>query len=108
MSEGGELIGSCDGTMINTREDRWREVKALRFEHAGGSYAAAYLENAASFVPRLKKAAEQLGGVQAGRCVFVSDCAEWITQGVRDLPAADQPGGRRDRSGFRRKPSSWR
>ena len=88
VSEGGELIGSCDGTMINTREDRWREVKALRFEHAGGSYAAAYLENAASFVPRLKKAAERLGGIRAGRCVFVSDCAEWITQGVREqLPS---------------------
>ena len=116
MPEGGQLLGSCDGTMVNTREDGWRELKALRFEqvpHAGESgdvqataataqianeislsarsasqarvrYAGAYLENAQAFAPRLRQAAEHLGQHQAGRCVFVSDCAEWITHAVRD------------------------
>lgn len=113
---GGQLVGSCDGTMVNTREDGWRELKALRFEqvpHAEESrevqataapaqitneislsprsasqarvrYAGAYLENAQAFAPRLKQAAEHLGQHQAGRCVFVSDAAEWITHAVRD------------------------
>ena len=119
VPEGGQLLGSCDGTMVNTREDGWRELKALRFEHgphagesgdvqttpgtpgilqnetapdhtSGGTsgggvrYAGAYLENAQAFAPRLRQAAEQLGRHQAGRCVFVSDCAEWITHAVAD------------------------
>jgi len=88
VSPGDDLIGSCDGTMIHTRETGWREVKAMRFDHPGGRYAAAYLENAEAFTPRLKAAADQLGQHQAARCIFVSDCAEWISGGVKhQLPS---------------------
>ena len=79
------LRGSCDGTMVNTREDRWREVKAARFGHAGGEYALASLDTAEAFVPKMAALAHALEG--SGKKVFVSDCAEWITKGVeRELP----------------------
>lgn len=84
VEPGGELVGSCDGTMVHTREDRWREVKALHFAHAGGCYGGAWLENAQAFTPRLHQVAQQLGQDRAGRCVFVSDCAEWISHGVQE------------------------
>jgi hypothetical protein len=39
-------------------------------------------------VPRLKQAAQRLGHVHARRCIFVSDCAEWIGGAVREqLPS---------------------
>jgi hypothetical protein len=81
--EGADLVGSCDGTMVNTRQDRWREVKAMQFRHAGGVYAAAYLEDAHAFAPRLRRVADRLGRHRAGRCIFVSDCAEWIGGAVK-------------------------
>lgn len=84
--EGELLCGSCDGTMVNTREDRWREVKAARFRHDGGEYALATLEGVEGFVPKLTRLAKALEG--AGKPVFVSDCAEWITRAV----AAHLPG----------------
>lgn len=83
VPEGADLVGSCDGTMVNTREDRWREIKAMQFRHAGGVYAGAWLEDAGSFAPRLKQAADQLGQHQARRCIFVTDCAEWISGAVK-------------------------
>ena len=87
VEPGHDLIGSCDGTMVNTREDRWRELKAMRFEHEHGVYAEAYLEKTGSFSPRLKQVAEMLGQAHAGRCVFVSDCAGWIDKAVaKQLP----------------------
>lgn len=84
VARGDDLIGSCDGTMVNTRQDGWREVKAMHFAHGGGVYAAAYLENAASFAPRLKQAAGRLGHEHARRCIFVSDCAEWISIAAKE------------------------
>lgn len=85
VSEGDPLVGSCDGTMVHTRENnRWREIKAMRFEHAGGVHSGAFLESADAFTPRLKHVAQQLGSERAGRCVFVSDCAEWIIRGVAE------------------------
>jgi hypothetical protein len=88
VAQGDDLVGSADGTMVNTRQDGWREVKAMHFAHSGGVYAAAYLENAARFVPRLKQAADALGQRQARRCIFVSDCAEWISVAVKEqLPS---------------------
>ena len=38
---------------MNTREDKWREVKAARFSHAGGEYALATLEAVEGFVPKM-------------------------------------------------------
>ena len=96
---GDEVVGSCDGTMVNTRENQWREVKALRFEHTvvkheegreervSVVYGAAYLEKAPTFTPRLAQTAERLGADDAKRRVFVADCAEWISLAVkRKLP----------------------
>lgn len=78
--DGDVLFGSCDGTMVNTREDQWREVKAARFRHGGGEYALATLESAEAFVPKMATLAKALEG--EGKPVFVSDCAEWITRAV--------------------------
>ena len=87
VKAGEELVGSCDGTSVNTRETGWREIKAFRFEHAGGRYGGAYLERVAEFVPQMVRATDRLKAGQAGRRLFLSDMAEWITDAVaRDLP----------------------
>lgn len=79
----GELLwGSCDGTMVNTREDKWREVKAARFSHAGGEYATATLESVEGFVPKMTSLAKALTPSNPGKLAFTSDCAEWITKAV--------------------------
>ncbi len=84
---GEELLGSCDGTSVRTRETAWREIKAFRFEHAGGCYGGAYLEHVAEFVPRMVTATKRLKAEQANRRLFLSDMAIWITDAVaRDLP----------------------
>lgn len=88
VARGAELIGSCDGTSVRTRETGWREVKAFRFEHGGGAYGGAYLENAEQFVPRMVQAARRVGAQQAGRLLFLSDMAIWIIQSV----ASELPG----------------
>lgn len=87
-AEGEMLWGSCDGTMVNTREDRWREVKAARFRHMGGEYALATLEGVQEFVPKMVQLAKALTPEKAGPLAFTSDCAEWITHAV----AAHLPG----------------
>ena len=84
VADGGELIGSCDGTMLHTRETGWREVKSYRFEHAAGKYGGAYLEKVDDFVPRLAETAQRLGARKAGRCLFLSDMAEWIRLAVAE------------------------
>jgi hypothetical protein len=87
VDNGEELVGSCDGTSVNTRETGWREVKAFRFEHAGGRYGGAYLERVAQFSPQMVKATERLQAGQAGHRLFLSDMAQWIIDTVaRDLP----------------------
>ena len=89
MGKDTDLVGSCDGTMVNTREDGWRELKAYRYEHAGGVCGGASLERSARFVPRLRAAAEQMRAGRARRIFFVSDAAEWIDKGVAvQLPTA--------------------
>ena len=81
------LIGSCDGTMLHTREGGWREVKAFRFEHDGGCYGGAYLERVEEFTPRLAKAALCLSAEQAGTRLFLTDAAEWISHAAaKQLP----------------------
>ena len=69
VPQGADLIGSCDGTMVNTVQDRWRELKAYRFEHAGGSHAGAYLESAEEFMPRVRSAALAMKASRAGRMI---------------------------------------
>lgn len=87
VAEGETLIGSCDGTMVRTRETGWREVKGFRFEHERGRFGGATLDSADRFAPRLQRAADRLDQQRAGRCVFLSDMAEWIKLAVaRQLP----------------------
>lgn len=89
VAKDGDLIGSCDGTMVNTRETSWRELKAYQFRHAAARYGAAFLESSKEFGPRLRRAAERIGGAKAGRVFFVSDAADWIDKQVAvQLPQA--------------------
>jgi len=39
VEEDDEIIGSCDGTMVRTREGGWRKLKSYRFQHAHGACA---------------------------------------------------------------------
>jgi hypothetical protein len=89
VAEKTDLTGSCDGTMVNTREGGWRELKAYRFEHSGGRHGLAALETAEAFLPRIRKAATAMKAWQAGRLFWVSDAAEWIDKGIElQLPMA--------------------
>jgi len=84
-----EVTGSCDGTMVNTREDSWRELKAYRYEHPGGVYGGAFLERSDRFLPRLRRAAVAMKAARAKRIFWVSDAAEWIDKGIaKQLPTA--------------------
>ncbi len=82
--EGELLWGSCDGTMVNTRETQWREVKAARFSHSKGDVAIAMLDSADYFLPQMAEMARALLPEKPGPLVITSDCAEWITKGVRE------------------------
>ncbi len=69
VKAGKELVGSCDGTSVKTRETSWREVKAYRFEHSGGKFGGAHLEKVEQFVSRMVEAADRMGAAAAGRGV---------------------------------------
>lgn len=88
----GTLTGSCDGTMVNTREEGWREMRAYRFDDdRGRRCSGAALEDAATFIPRLRQVALDQQADQVRSFVFVSDAAEWIRQGVAEhLPEASE------------------
>lgn len=84
---GRPIWGSCDGTMVNTREEGWKEVRAARFSHAGGEFATAAWETSEKFVPRMVQMARMLTPENPGTLMFASDLAEWITRGVgQQLP----------------------
>lgn len=88
----GKLTGSCDGTMVHTRETGWRELKAYRFDdEAGLRSSGAAVEPAESFASRLRHAALAQKPREAEDFVFVSDTAEWIKQAVAEhLPEVSQ------------------
>lgn len=89
VTKGSTLIGSCDGTMVNTRQWGWRELKAYQFRYGDIRHGRAYLERAQQFMPRVRKAAIALKAGQAKQLFFVSDAASWIEKGVRvSLPTA--------------------
>jgi len=91
VAPGERLVGSCDGTMVHTREDGWRELKGYRFDHAGGQHGRAYLESSLAFAPRLRAAARRMGAGRAGELLFVGDAAAWIEKAVSvQLPTAHQ------------------
>lgn len=84
-----DLVGSCDGTMVNTRQTGWRELKAYQFRCDSNKHGRAYLEPSKHFIPRLRKAAIALKAGDARRIFWVSDAAEWIDKGVqKQLPMA--------------------
>jgi len=87
-AEDGTLLwGSCDGTMVNTREEKWREVKAARFRHKRGDVATAMLDSSDYFLPQMAALAKSLVPGNPGPLAITSDCAEWITKGVaKHLP----------------------
>jgi hypothetical protein len=88
----GTLVGSCDGTMVNTRQEGWRELRAWRFDDDAGRRASgAALENAAAFCSRLRQEALAQHADQVKQFVFVSDAADWIKQAVAEhLPEVRQ------------------
>lgn len=82
-------LGSCDGTMVHTRQSGWREIKACRFEQGRQAAAAATLERVDAFEALLAQTAEQVNWSEASQQVFVSDAAVWIEKLVhRRLPGA--------------------
>lgn len=84
-----DLLGSCDGTMVNTRQCGFKELKAYQFRYGTNKHGRAYLEQSSRFVPRLRKAAIAVGAGEAKRIFWVSDAAEWIDKGVQEqLPMA--------------------
>jgi hypothetical protein len=84
-----DLLGSCDGTTVNTRQSGWKELKAYQFRHGENKHGRAYLEASSEFVPRLRQAAIAIRAGESERMFWVSDAAEWIDKGVQQqLPMA--------------------
>ena len=84
-----QVVGSCDGTMVHTRQSGWRELKAYQFRYGSHKHGRAYLESSDRFVPRLRAAAAALKAGRAAGLFWVSDAAEWIDKGVaKQLPPA--------------------
>jgi len=89
VEAGQEVTGSCDGTMVNTRQDGWKELRAYQFRYGSHKHGRAYLESAKAFTPRLRQAAIAIQAAWAVRLFWVADAAAWIDKGVRQqLPAA--------------------
>lgn len=86
-----DLVGSCDGTMVNTTQRGWKELKAYQFRHGPHRHGRAYLESSEQFMPRVRRAAAALKAGRAERMFWVSDAAEWINKGVEEqLPMAER------------------
>ena len=89
IQAGRPLVGSCDGTMIHTRQDGWRELKAYQYRYDDIHHGRAYLETAEHFIPRLRRAAVAIEAKKASKIFFLSDAAGWIRRGVSvQLPFA--------------------
>lgn len=86
----GTLVGSCDGMMVNTREEQWKQMWAFRFDDdKGRRHSGATLRPAAEFFPRLREEALRQQAALVNRFAFVSDAAECIKLGVSEfLPEA--------------------
>ena len=86
-----DVTGSCDGTMVNTWQDGWRELKAYQFRFEDQTYGRAYLESSDRFVPRIRQAALAMRAGRAKRVFWVADAAAWIEKGLAvQWPAALQ------------------
>ena len=84
-----DLVGSCDGTMVNTTQTGWKELKAYQFCHGDHRHGRAHLEPSGDFLPRVRRAAVKMKAGRARRFFWVSDAAEWIDKGIaKQLPTA--------------------
>ena len=89
VEAGEEVTGSCDGTMVHTRENGWKELRAYQFRYGSHKHGRAYLEPARVFTPRLRQAAIAIQVITAARLFWLADAAAWIDKGVRQqLPLA--------------------
>jgi hypothetical protein len=77
-----EVVGSCDGTMVNIRQAGWKELKAYHFQYANHRHGRAYLEPSDQFLPRVRQAALAMHAARASRVFWVADAAEWIEKGL--------------------------
>lgn len=79
----GPLQGSCDGVMIQTCEEGWKQTWGYRFDDDKGlRISGAALEPAEQFFPRLRTAALRNQADLIKRFHFVSDAATSIKEGV--------------------------
>ena len=84
-----DVVGSCDGMMVHTRQAGWKEVKAYQFRYGDQTFGRAYLESSDRFLPRIRQAARAMRMGRASRVFWVSDAAAWIAKGVSvQLPNA--------------------
>ena len=89
VEPGSDVIGSCDGTMIHTRQSGWKELRAYQFRYGSHKHGRAYLESAKKFTPRLRQAAMVIKVSQGRRLFWLADAAAWIDKGVgQQLPMA--------------------
>jgi len=77
-----DVIGSCDGTMVNTREDGWKELKAYQLQVGDQKHGRAYLESSDQFLPRIRQAAMAMRAGRAPHVFWVADAADWIEKGL--------------------------
>lgn len=81
----GPLQGSCDGVMIQTCEEGWKQTWGYRFDDDKGlRISGAALEPAEQFFPRLRVAALRNQADLIKRFHFVSDAATAIKEGVAE------------------------
>jgi len=84
-----DVIGSCDGTSVNTRQDGWRELKAYQYRYAEFRYGKAFLTNSVVFGRELRRGAIDINASSCQRLFFLSDAASWIDKIVSvQLPMA--------------------
>jgi hypothetical protein len=89
VEAGEEVTGSCDGTMVHTRQSGWKELRAYQFRYGTHKHGRAYLESAKTFTPRLRQAAIAIQVALAVRLFWLADAAAWIDKGVcQQLPQA--------------------
>jgi hypothetical protein len=77
-----DVIGSCDGTMVNTRQAGWKELKAYQFQYDSQKHGRAYLETCEQFLPRIRQTALAMHAGRAPHVFWVADAADWIEHGL--------------------------
>jgi hypothetical protein len=77
-----DVMGSCDGTMVHTRQEGWKELKAYLLEVGKHKHGRAFLESSDQFLPRIRQAALAMRAVRAPHVFWVADAADWIEKGL--------------------------